>query len=98
MPPQPGLPVHDHDCGEGDCGVLYSLYKNIDLPRVQFLPEAAHEHTTFFACQDTDLKQRFGIRHRNTAYFFGYAHESAIAQKDLAALEQVRRHKHLLII
>jgi hypothetical protein len=34
MPPQPGLPTHDHDCDEGDCGVLYSLYKEIDLPQV----------------------------------------------------------------
>lgn len=34
MPPQPGLPAHDHDCGEGDCGLLYSLYKDIDLPQV----------------------------------------------------------------
>lgn len=36
MPPQPGLPVHDHDCGEGDCGLAYSLYRDIDLPKVRF--------------------------------------------------------------
>jgi hypothetical protein len=38
--PAGGLPCHDHDCADADCGVLYSLYTHIDTPRVR-LPAAS---------------------------------------------------------
>ncbi|CAI5524306.1 unnamed protein product [Closterium sp. Naga37s-1] len=37
---QPGTCSHDHDCSDHDCGAGFSLYKNVDLPKVRALNEA----------------------------------------------------------
>ncbi|KFM26470.1 PITH domain-containing protein 1 [Auxenochlorella protothecoides] len=39
MPRFEGCCSHDHDCEEEDCSTSYSLYKNIDTPRVRCLNE-----------------------------------------------------------
>lgn len=33
MAPSDGVEAHDHDCDGSDCGLAYSLYKEIDLPQ-----------------------------------------------------------------
>ncbi|CAI7745570.1 unnamed protein product [Closterium sp. NIES-53] len=37
---QPGTCSHDHDCSDHDCGAGFSLYKNVDLPKIRALNEA----------------------------------------------------------
>lgn len=39
--PGRGVTCHDHNCGEADCGVAFSLFKHIDIPRVACLNEAS---------------------------------------------------------
>lgn len=41
MPPSQGCCAHNHDCEAASCETSYSLFKNIDLPKVRCLNELA---------------------------------------------------------
>lgn len=42
--------VHDHDCGEAECGVSYSLYEHVDLARVTCLNELLVDSEVPWSC------------------------------------------------